>query len=698
MERARKIRRELEEKKPRKKKSAAGCSVKISGLAAKGLPRANPLCGKESLKFFLRGLAEAKTAVTVIISVMVIAGIVKAGSLTPSSLPAATGYTLGDIYTRLTTNAAAEEGDHDFSPLAAPAASLRTLTEIYEAIPAVDAAKVLFGTTYLGIAGTYDASLIATGTVKTGVNFGVAGTGAYPSADYPLSGDTGASDAAAGQVCNSYEAWTKAGVMVAGTINPNDSSIISGTTICGVAGTAVPSPAFGDNDASKVLTTAGTGIGTYDATNLTPENVRKNIVFGVGQTGTFEIGYGYGSDNAAEVLTTAAGTPGTFSAANLDNSLIKLGTTWGVSLGQTGTLTPNGGTAAVADLFNGKTANLTGDWDLDSGTLNLACNTATFDGTGNLIANGYDGAGDGTNRWCVTNTGDAIAGEIAAGKKAWVDGIEITGDMISIGQQTITPGAANTAITAGYHDGTGYCAGDADLAAGKIMADVNIFGVSGTLLKNLYNGSATTGATDFAYYTQALGGVDDYNDNQAAVPTGAYSGGWTDCTSGADDYCGTGDANADAKDNSTGLIWSDQISDAGDYTTTWFWANNCYEPAAQTPAGVCASHGDDGCQCQKKPEGVKVGCEALGAGWRLPYQKELMQAYIDGSSKSSVSYLANTGYAFWSATTVSLTTTFAWRVNLPSGYTYSHAKADSAYLQSPLRPLVSWRRFYDFMI
>jgi hypothetical protein len=32
--------------------------------------------------------------------------------------------------------------------------------------------------------------------------------------------------------------------------------------------------------------------------------------------------------------------------------------------GQVGTLTPDGGTAAAADLFNGKTAHLTNDWTL----------------------------------------------------------------------------------------------------------------------------------------------------------------------------------------------------------------------------------------------------------------------------------------------------------------------------------------------
>jgi len=91
-----------------------------------------------------------------------------------------------------------------------------------------------------------------------------------------------------------------------------------------------------------------------------------------------------------------------------------------------GTLAP-GGTATVADLFNGETAHLTGDWTLDTGTLDLACNTATFLGTANRVADAYDGGGDGTNRWCMTDSGDAAAADIRDGKKAWVDGSEVTG-------------------------------------------------------------------------------------------------------------------------------------------------------------------------------------------------------------------------------------------------------------------------------
>ena len=209
-----------------------------------------------------------------------------------------------------------------------------------------------------------------------------------------------------------------------------------------------------------------------------------------------------------------------------------------------------------------------------------------------------------------------------------------------------------------------------------------IISINSNILQNQYNGSATVGAIDYAFYTLALGGVDDYNDNVNVYPTGSYEGSWTDCTAG-NNYCGTGDATyADAKDNQTGLVWSTKIDNAGDDTQSWFWANNCYEPETAENPGTCTADGDDACQCVKKTTS-KTGCEALGdGGWRLPYQKELMQAYINGSSKESVSYLSSTGYSFWSSTTISYNTRNAWYVGLYYGRTSTIVKTSVASYRS----------------
>ncbi|MNP10678.1 hypothetical protein D3C76_1028350 [compost metagenome] len=49
------------------------------------------------------------------------------------------------------------------------------------------------------------------------------------------------------------------------------------------------------------------------------------------------------------------------------------------------------------------------------------------------------------------------------------------------GAKIITPSTVNQPITAGYHNGSGYVAGDTDLIASNIRAGVNIFGLIGTL-------------------------------------------------------------------------------------------------------------------------------------------------------------------------------------------------------------------------
>lgn len=367
---------------------------------------------------------------------------------------------------------------------------------------------------------------------------------------------------------------------------------------------------------------------------------------------------------------------------------VKSGTTY---LNVAGTLTPDGGTAAVADLFNGKTANLTADWTLDTGTLNLACNTATFDGTENLVANAYDGAGDGTNRWCVTDSGDAVAGDILSGKIAWVDGVAVTG---TIDTQTLS--AASETVSVGYYNATTLSAVDADLIAGNIQSGITIFGVAGsasagytygdnnaayvgvtatgagTLLANLWNGSNTAG--DFPGGSQAQGGVDDYNNN-GTRPSDTYSKGWTACTSG-NNYCGTYDTFADAKDDSTGLVWSQPCDGVGCSTfaepasTDYEWTyNDDLDNDGKSASVLCSQTVNAG-----DPPTTPA---AHGAGWSLPHQKQLMQAYIDGSwgnLEAVVRY-------YWSATTVSSNTPYAWYAYLSNGNTPNATKTNSAYVR-----------------
>ncbi|MDA2922681.1 DUF1566 domain-containing protein [Patescibacteria group bacterium AH-259-L07] len=375
---------------------------------------------------------------------------------------------------------------------------------------------------------------------------------------------------------------------------------------------------YGSSDALHVLTIAN---GTYDASNLVVSNVKSGVSFGVNSVGTY-VGSGnlaYGSDDPAKVLTTAEAA-GTFDVStNLSNAVIKKDITWGAALSSTGTLTPDGGTAIEADLFSGKTAHLTGDWDLDTGTLTLACDINTFNGTDNKVVDDYDGSGDGTNRWCITDSGDAGASDILSGKVAWVDGVAVTGTAYGDSDPVFVLGTATSA---------------------------------GTALVDLFNGTGQgiTGGS------QANGGVDDYNKGGSA-PSNRYSKTWTDCTTG--DNCGTGDPNADAKDDSTGLIWSKPCAGSGTTCTPTDEAS----PTKYTWADAISA------------------CANM-AGWSLPHQKQFMQAYIDGSyGNLEGGEGPDIKRVYWLATVKSWDTSGVWKGHLSRGTTNTGDKIDIHYVR-----------------
>jgi len=392
------------------------------------------------------------------------------------------------------------------------------------------------------------------------------------------------------------------------------------------------------------------------------------------------------------------------------------------------------------------------DSDLATGNIKSGITIFGIDGNGNVVD---------------TSTGDAVAGDILSAKKAWVGGLEITGNIANCSSEgsqscyamgTYFAGTSKTASnsatsqSAGYYPAFDLATVDTDLTASKIMADVSIFGVSGTLLKNLFtgtdrsdrlstvtlnvggsgytpgaqvltvtqsgasggavnvtvdaggvvtsvdsiattgkvysvaNGLATTGGGGTgatvnitaitSHYPITVGGVDDYNDN-GTMPADSYTSTWTTCAVG-NNYCGTNDlTNANKKDDSTGLVWSIRTG-----TSDWFVANNCKYPnnGLLGDDGACGTNGEVACKCVKLPEGSMTGCETLGAvvagnsgGWRLPSQKELMQAYINGSWGN----LSLAGYDYWSATTKSNYTYYAWYTNLTNGNTYSYTKTNT---------------------
>lgn len=170
-------------------------------------------------------------------------------------------------------------------------------------------------------------------------------------------------------------------------------------------------------------------------------------------------------------------------------------------------------------------------------------------------------------------------------------------------------------------------------------------------------------------YPQSVGGVDDYNNN-GVIPADSYQSSWTTCNVG-NNYCGTGRSVAEKQEVNTGLVWSPRISSAA----TWFNANNCQYPnALPGDDGVCNTHGEVACKCVKLTSS-KTGCEAYDDGnWRLPTQKEIMMAYIDGSWAQ----LTNAANTYWSSTTLSTATQLSWYTSQNNGHTRTTTKTDNS--------------------
>ena len=180
-----------------------------------------------------------------------------------------------------------------------------------------------------------------------------------------------------------------------------------------------------------------------------------------------------------------------------------------------------------------------------------------------------------------------------------------------------------------------------------------------TFYKNMANTSLFNRTTG----TGALAGldifdtIDDYNNN-STFPT-QNPGGW---------------------DQATGANWlRDSASDNGDGGGT-------------VGDGIC--NGTEDCVQQDRITGLVWAkadattrtwetaityCDGLNYGtytnWRLPTQKELMQAYTDGvwSQKDATKLNLAASY-FWSSTTRSNTTTNAWNTVLNNGITASIAR------------------------
>ena len=267
----------------------------------------------------------------------------------------------------------------------------------------------------------------------------------------------------------------------------------------------------------------------------------------------------------------------------------------------------------------------------------------------------------------LTSLGTATSGQILTGIIfSNSTSVNIVGAMADNGAVAVTPSTSDQTIAAGFHTGGGTVAGDSDLLAANIVTGTAVFSVTGTFLGNMFNGSTTTAAGG----SQDSGGIDDYNGGGGALAD-RYATSWTACASG-NNYCGTGLASADAKDNATGLVWSQPCKNSGCSTfsdnspTTYRWNNSGPNNDNMTAAELCS------------------GGDHAEGGWSLPHQKQLIEGYIDGVHINVEAQ--GTSRDYWSATTYAASDASAWSMLISFGDTNLATKASSNLYIRCVRP------------
>lgn len=358
-------------------------------------------------------------------------------------------------------------------------------------------------------------------------------------------------------------------------------------------------------------------------------------------------GYTFGSSSASQVLTTAGGT---YNASLLTAANVRSGVAFGVA--STGT-------------YGG------GEWTYGSADATKVLTTADAAGTYRASNLSVGTVKSGT-AFGVSSTGEYPSATYTLASADATTDLAASDSNISSSNGAVewwkSDGTRQTA-TLDFPTLSNVCSSDtSNNSAGTLSVTAAYLGVgntwcstAGTLLANLFNG--TSGS--FTGGAQANGGADDYNNN-GARPSDSYSKGWTACNAG-NTYCGTSDAGADAKDDATGLIWSLPCNGSGcasfsDATPlTYSWDNTGGNNNSRTAYQLCSDH----------------------SGWSLPHQKQLMQAYINGSYGNLETASAGITRPHWSASTVSHVTTYAWFTNLSRGSTDYSTKvtANSNYVR-----------------
>jgi hypothetical protein len=140
-----------------------------------------------------------------------------------------------------------------------------------------------------------------------------------------------------------------------------------------------------------------------------------------------------------------------------------------------------------------------------------------------------------------TSSGDATTADIASGKKAWVDGIEVIGNVPAGNDVSGTDGQKTFTIPDGLYSGKTATANDTDLTATNIKTGVNIFGITGSVVEATGDATAADVLTSKTFSNSSGAGINgtmadkegdnastaqtaDSGVNKLTAPTGFYDG------------------------------------------------------------------------------------------------------------------------------------------------------------------------------